>query len=146
MAAIPLLFLASSRGAMQLFALVFGFALGGEYMIIPLVAAELFGVAVLGRWDDGQRVGTGVGLGVGAGVAMTVTVACVTCVGCGSSALLVLAPPPMAARTRMAAVPPMIRCLRFTCWTPCAVIVAPSGARTGRSGTCRAGVARTCAT
>ena len=49
MAAIPLLFFASSRGAMQLFALVFGFALGGEYMIIPLVAAELFGVAVLGR-------------------------------------------------------------------------------------------------
>ena len=48
-AAIPLLFFASSRGAMQLFALVFGFALGGEYMIIPLMAAELFGVAVLGR-------------------------------------------------------------------------------------------------
>ena len=48
-AAIPLLFLGSSRGAMQLFAVVFGIGLGGEYLIIPLMAAELFGVAVLGR-------------------------------------------------------------------------------------------------
>ena len=48
-AAIPLLFLASSRGAMQLFAVLFGIGLGGEYLIIPLMAAELFGVRVLGR-------------------------------------------------------------------------------------------------
>ncbi len=47
--AIPLLFLGSSRGAMYLFAVAFGFGLGGEYLIIPLMAAELFGVAVLGR-------------------------------------------------------------------------------------------------
>jgi MFS family permease len=31
------------------FVLVFGLGLGGEYLIIPLVAAELFGSAVLGR-------------------------------------------------------------------------------------------------
>jgi sugar phosphate permease len=48
-AAIPLLFFASSRPAMYLFAAIFGLGLGGEYLIIPLMAAELFGVAVLGR-------------------------------------------------------------------------------------------------
>jgi MFS family permease len=48
-AAIPLLFLGSSRGAMYLFAVLFGIGLGGEYLIIPLMAAELFGVGVLGR-------------------------------------------------------------------------------------------------
>ena len=47
--AIPLLFFAASRGAMYLFAVVFGIGLGGEYLIIPLMAAELFGVGVLGR-------------------------------------------------------------------------------------------------
>ena len=47
--AIPLLFFASSRGAMGLFAAIFGLGLGGEYLIIPLMAAELFGVGVLGR-------------------------------------------------------------------------------------------------
>jgi MFS family permease len=31
------------------FATVFGLGLGGEYLIIPLMAAELFGVRVLGR-------------------------------------------------------------------------------------------------
>lgn len=46
---IPLLFLASSRAATQAFSLVFGLGLGGEYLIIPLIAAELFGVGVLGR-------------------------------------------------------------------------------------------------
>jgi MFS family permease len=46
---IPLLFLADSRGAMYAFAVIFGLGLGGEYMIIPLMAAELFGVRVLGR-------------------------------------------------------------------------------------------------
>lgn len=48
-AAIPLLFYASSRNAMFLFAAMFGLGLGGEYLIIPLMAAELFGVGVLGR-------------------------------------------------------------------------------------------------
>jgi sugar phosphate permease len=48
-AAIPILFFASWRGAMYVFAAVFGLGLGGEYLIIPLMAAELFGVKVLGR-------------------------------------------------------------------------------------------------
>jgi MFS family permease len=47
--AIPMLFFASSPGVMYLFAVVFGIGLGGEYLIIPLMAAELFGVKVLGR-------------------------------------------------------------------------------------------------
>ncbi|MPZ17417.1 MAG: MFS transporter [Luteitalea sp.] len=47
--AIPLLFFAQSQPMLYLFALVFGIGLGGDYMIIPLMAAELFGVAVLGR-------------------------------------------------------------------------------------------------
>jgi sugar phosphate permease len=48
-ASIPLLFLASFPGAMYAFAVIFGLGLGGEYLIIPLIAAELFGVKVLGR-------------------------------------------------------------------------------------------------
>lgn len=46
---IPLLFAARTDGVMYLFAFVFGMALGGDYMIIPLMAAELFGVKVMGR-------------------------------------------------------------------------------------------------
>ena len=46
---IPLLFLASSRPFLYLFAGLFGIGLGGDYMIIPLMAAELFGVKMLGR-------------------------------------------------------------------------------------------------
>jgi MFS family permease len=46
---IPLLFFASSKAALYLFAAIFGIGLGGDYMIIPLMAAELFGVAMLGR-------------------------------------------------------------------------------------------------
>jgi sugar phosphate permease len=46
---IPLLFLAPSRMAVYGFAIVFGIGLGGDYMIIPLMAAELFGVRMLGR-------------------------------------------------------------------------------------------------
>jgi nitrate/nitrite transporter NarK len=34
---------------MYLFAAIFGIGLGGEYLIIPLMAAELFGVRALGR-------------------------------------------------------------------------------------------------
>jgi MFS family permease len=48
-ASIPLLFFGQSRGALYAFAVIFGLGLGGEYMIIPLMAAELFGVKVLGR-------------------------------------------------------------------------------------------------
>jgi sugar phosphate permease len=46
---IPLLFLAKASGVMYVFAFIFGMALGGDYMIIPLMAAELFGVKVMGR-------------------------------------------------------------------------------------------------
>ena len=46
---IPLLFFAQSQPALYAFAVIFGLGLGGEYMIIPLMAAELFGVRVLGR-------------------------------------------------------------------------------------------------
>src|SRR5207237_988473 len=46
---IPLLFLVGKPGAIYLFAVIFGIGLGGEYMVIPLMAAELFGVRVLGR-------------------------------------------------------------------------------------------------
>ena len=47
--AIPLLFFASQPGVIYLFAIIFGIGLGGDYMIIPLMAAELFGVKVMGR-------------------------------------------------------------------------------------------------
>jgi sugar phosphate permease len=47
--AIPLLVASGSPRSTYGFALVFGLGLGGEYMIIPLMAAELFGVRVLGR-------------------------------------------------------------------------------------------------
>lgn len=48
-AAIPLLYAASTPGVIYIFAFFFGVALGGDYMIIPLMAAELFGVRVMGR-------------------------------------------------------------------------------------------------
>ena len=38
----------ATGNGIYLFVLVFGLGLGGEYLIIPLVAAELFGAAVLG--------------------------------------------------------------------------------------------------
>jgi sugar phosphate permease len=49
--AIPLLMVRAEPGAaaMYLFAAVFGLGLGGEYLIIPLMAGELFGISVLGR-------------------------------------------------------------------------------------------------
>lgn len=46
---IPLLFIADTKEIMYVFAFFFGMALGGDYMIIPLMAAELFGVKVMGR-------------------------------------------------------------------------------------------------
>jgi sugar phosphate permease len=48
-AAIPPLFFAPSAATLKLAAFVFGVGLGGDYMIIPLMAAELYGVAVMGR-------------------------------------------------------------------------------------------------
>jgi sugar phosphate permease len=48
-ASIPLLLVSGSGTALYVFAIVFGLGLGGEYMIIPLMAGELFGVRVLGR-------------------------------------------------------------------------------------------------
>jgi len=46
---VPLLFLIDKPGAIYLFAVVFGIGMGGDYMIIPLMAAELFGLRVMGR-------------------------------------------------------------------------------------------------
>lgn len=46
---IPLLYFALTPGVIYVFAFIFGVALGGDYMIIPLMAAELFGVKVMGR-------------------------------------------------------------------------------------------------
>ena len=48
-ASIPFLFFADRPAALYAFAVIFGIGLGGEYLIIPLMAAELFGVRVLGR-------------------------------------------------------------------------------------------------
>lgn len=47
--AIPLLYFATTPGVIYVFAIIFGIGLGGDYMIIPLMAAELFGVRVMGR-------------------------------------------------------------------------------------------------
>jgi MFS family permease len=47
--AIPLLYFGRSAIALYLFAAVFGMGLGGDYMIVPLVTAEIFGVQFLGR-------------------------------------------------------------------------------------------------
>lgn len=47
--AIPLLLIPPFPGKIFLFAVIFGIGLGGDYMIIPLMAADLFGVRALGR-------------------------------------------------------------------------------------------------
>ena len=47
--AIPLLLVPDFPGRIYLFAAVFGVGLGGDYMIIPLMAGDLFGVRTLGR-------------------------------------------------------------------------------------------------
>jgi MFS family permease len=46
---IPLLLIPDFPGRIYLFAVIFGIGLGGDYMIIPLVAADLFGLRALGR-------------------------------------------------------------------------------------------------
>jgi len=48
-ASIPLLYFASTPGVIYVFAFIFGMGLGGDYMIIPLMAAELFGIRIMGR-------------------------------------------------------------------------------------------------
>ena len=58
--AIPLLLLPGARGTIYLFAVVFGLGLGGEYMVIPLMAGELFGVRVLGRTMGVVLTGDGI--------------------------------------------------------------------------------------
>ncbi len=47
--AIPLLFFARFPVAAWSFAIIFGFAMGADYMLIPLVTAECFGLATLGK-------------------------------------------------------------------------------------------------
>lgn len=47
--AIPLLYLAHRPLAVLSFAVIFGFSMGADYMLIPLVTAECFGVASLGK-------------------------------------------------------------------------------------------------
>jgi len=47
--AIPLLMVPDFTGRIYLFAVLFGIGLGGDYMIIPLIAGDLFGVKALGR-------------------------------------------------------------------------------------------------
>jgi MFS family permease len=46
---IPLLFWAQRDAALWGFAVVFGFAMGADYMLIPLVTAECFGLKALGK-------------------------------------------------------------------------------------------------
>jgi len=48
-AAIPLLLIDDFPGRIYVFAVIFGIGLGGDYMIIPLMAGDLFGVKTLGR-------------------------------------------------------------------------------------------------
>jgi len=47
--AIPFLFFAEARTAVLIFAVIFGIGLGGDYMIIPLMTAEIFDLRMLGR-------------------------------------------------------------------------------------------------
>lgn len=47
--AIPFLLLPEFQGRIYIFAVIFGLGLGGDYMIIPLMAGDLFGVKALGR-------------------------------------------------------------------------------------------------
>jgi len=46
---IPLMMLPDFAGRIYIFAVIFGIGLGGDYMIIPLMAGDLFGVRALGR-------------------------------------------------------------------------------------------------
>jgi len=46
---ISLFYISSAPGILYVFAIIFGIGLGGDYMIIPLMAAELFGIKIMGR-------------------------------------------------------------------------------------------------
>ena len=46
---IPLLLLPEFHGRIFIFAVIFGIGLGGDYLIIPLMAGDLFGIRTLGR-------------------------------------------------------------------------------------------------
>ncbi len=46
---IPLLLLPDFPGRIYIFAVIFGIGLGGDYMIIPLMAGDMFGIKTLGR-------------------------------------------------------------------------------------------------
>jgi MFS family permease len=48
-AGIPVLFLGTTRLGLYVSATIFGIGLGGDYMIIPLMTAEIFGIEILGR-------------------------------------------------------------------------------------------------
>jgi sugar phosphate permease len=48
-AAIPFLFAGGGLDMLYVFAFIFGIALGGDYMIIPLMTAEIFSMEILGR-------------------------------------------------------------------------------------------------
>jgi MFS family permease len=48
-AVIPLLFVARIPAAVWTFSIIFGFAMGADYMLIPLVTAECFGLQALGK-------------------------------------------------------------------------------------------------
>jgi len=48
-ASIPLLLFATHAQVVWVFVFVFGFAMGADYMLIPLVTAECFGVGSLGK-------------------------------------------------------------------------------------------------
>jgi len=48
-AAIPFLFAGGGLNTLYVFAFIFGIALGGDYMIIPLMTAEIFNMEILGR-------------------------------------------------------------------------------------------------
>ncbi len=48
-AGIPLLYFPTVPGTVYIFAFIFGFGMGADYMLIPLMTAECFGLASLGR-------------------------------------------------------------------------------------------------
>jgi sugar phosphate permease len=68
-AAIPLLYLARQPIVAISFAILFGFSMGADYMLIPLVTAECFGVACLGKILALNIMGYTIGQWVGPWVA-----------------------------------------------------------------------------
>src|SRR5580692_8214441 len=48
-AGIPVMFLGATRLTLYVSGAIFGIGLGGDYMIIPLITAEVFGLEILGR-------------------------------------------------------------------------------------------------